>query len=65
MTMTKLEHMVIDNEYVAIKDDRLGAVSSTCLTFQDPTEEITSAKKDATFSGTNEEITSTSTVTVM
>ena len=57
MTMEKLEHMVIDNEYAAVKPV---AVSDVHLAVQEPqartTEVVSSMNEDVTSSDTNKEI---------
>eukprot|EP00731_Ephydatia_muelleri_P017116 Em0010g214a len=63
MTMKKLEHMVVDNEYATKLDDQFGDVRSVHLAFQETHR--SSANETSTSSDTNKDTTQHSDVTVL
>mgnify|MGYP003484078208 CR=1 FL=1 len=69
MTMKKMEHLVVDNEYISVKDDQFGEVTSIHLAVQEPqdlTTKVGSSENEImTPSDTNKEIISTSAITVL
>ena len=64
MTMKKLEHMVVENEYAMAKGDQFGETSSVHLVLKEPLT-VKSENKIASSSAAEKEITSTYTVTVL
>ena len=66
MTMKNMEHLVVDNEYVSVKKDSFGEMSSIQRTFQEPQVLSSSSENEVmTPSDTNKEIISTSAITAL